>query len=160
MNEHGYIRAVHRQLAKITPADFIAWKIHDPYQSGVPDAYYAGESGVLWVEYKWLPAIPKRATTAVDLCNPDRFLTLLQQDWLSKLHRKNIRIAVILGTPNGGVIREGMAWTTPLYREDFENECQAHKLVAAYITGCCEPATEDSQGQDRPQCRPTAGVRR
>ena len=57
MNEHGFIKSVHRHL----PTDIFSWKIHDTFTGGVPDAMYAGPAGILFVEYKYTK-LPKKPT--------------------------------------------------------------------------------------------------
>ncbi|QIB67110.1 hypothetical protein [Kineobactrum salinum] len=59
MNEHGYIKSIHRHV----PLPTYSWKIHDAFNGGVFDAFYSDNGGLLFVEYKYQPKIPKRATT-------------------------------------------------------------------------------------------------
>lgn len=76
MNEHGFVRKIHTKL-RATKRLRRVWKINDNFQGGVPDAYYLAEAGDLWVEYKYIPRLPKRDTT---LIVPD--LSELQHRWL------------------------------------------------------------------------------
>lgn len=80
MNEHSFIRALHKKLDKRV---FI-WKINDNYAGGVPDTFYRFKDPVegqkpLWVEYKYLKELPKRLTTVV---KPD--FSALQIKWLTE----------------------------------------------------------------------------
>lgn len=50
MTEHSFIRSIHRKL----PKEIYTWKIHDTYAGGIPDAFYAGPAGILFVEYKYV----------------------------------------------------------------------------------------------------------
>lgn len=60
MNEHKAIKRIHRRLPKVIRA----WKIHDTFAGGVPDALYSGVAGSLWVEYKHT-ILPKNSNTIV-----------------------------------------------------------------------------------------------
>jgi len=96
VNEHSFIDAVHRLL----PTDpFIKWKIHDIYTGGKPDAYYCGPASDLWIEYKYLPALPKRPTTAIKID-----ISLIQIDWLSRLAAFGRPVWVVVGSPKQAVI--------------------------------------------------------
>lgn len=85
------------------------WKIHDSYESGVADSWYSGDKADLWVEYKYVQALPVRANVKLDL-------SALQKDWLRSRHKEGRNVAVIVGSPDGGVIFHGNAW------EQYEND--------------------------------------
>ena len=92
MNEHSYIRAVHRQL----PDAIHVWKINVRFRNGVPDCWYSGGGADLWVEYKWLATVPKKVFKPT--------LSELQKKWLRDRYAEGRRVAVIVGSPQGGVI--------------------------------------------------------
>ena len=94
MNEHGFIRSIHRRL----PSDLEVWKINDNYKGGVADAYYSGDEGDLWVEYKFVK-LPKRDSSKVDFG-----LSALQIDWLTKQANRGRQVAVIIGSDEGSWI--------------------------------------------------------
>lgn len=95
MNEHSFIRAIHK---KIHP-DVHAWKIHDTYAGGVPDCMYSGKSGVLFVEYKYIKELPKRQTT-----NIRHSLSALQNAWLNRM-QQSAHAALIIGVgKDSGII--------------------------------------------------------
>lgn len=91
MNEHGFIRSIHRKL----PSDLEVWKINDNYKGGVADAYYSGDEGDLWVEYKFVK-LPKRGNSKVDFG-----LSALQIDWLTKQASRGRQVAVVIGSDEG-----------------------------------------------------------
>lgn len=79
MIESQYTANVHKRL----PKHIKAWKVNDNYAGGVPDAFYRNndtsvETRPLWVEYKFIKALPKRDSTRII---PD----------LSSLQRKELR---------------------------------------------------------------------
>ena len=104
MAEGKYTQSINQAVRQHPPA--YAWKIHDNYAGGVPDAYYSGNKADLWVEYKWVQAFPKRAPV-----NPK--LSELQRDWLRRHHAHGRNVAVIIASPEGGVIYPGISWDTP-----------------------------------------------
>lgn len=128
--ENRFIQAVHRLL---TPQVY-RMKNHNPYTAGVADCWYSGNGGDLWVEYKYLIP-PTRTSTVVDLCagkNPP--LSALQQEWLRSRHGEGRNIAVIIGTPRGGVWLHGEAWRMPLSSADFAAKIIPKKHIAELIT--------------------------
>lgn len=102
MNEHGFVRKVHKKLREAKRLKKI-WKINDNFQGGVPDAYYLGETDSLWVEYKYLPRLPKRGNT---LIVPG--LSELQYGWLQDLQEGGKNAWVAVGHPFG------VWWSTDL----------------------------------------------
>lgn len=124
MNEHGFVRAVHRQV----PDSIYKWKINDNYQGGVADAYYSGNKGDMWVEYKFLKALPVRETTPIKIG-----LTAQQRVWLNARHDEGRTVAVVVGSPDGHVILEGKSWCKSMVRPDFIRSAVDTKGVAAYI---------------------------
>ena len=119
MKEAGYTAAV---KDKLDPARVYAWKVADRYTAGVPDNWYSGRVGAmrdLWVEYKYLPRLPK----VIDLTkgkNP--MLSKLQQGWLQDRHAEGRAVAVILGSPFGGMVFPALSWQAPIAKETFLRE--------------------------------------
>ena len=120
MNEHGFIKSVHRHL----PTDIFSWKIHDTFTGGVPDAMYAGPAGILFVEYKYTK-LPKKPTTQIKLG-----LSALQLDWLDKMHLYNVLTGVIIGSPLGGIILTDKNWYKDLFLQEFEHGLDAREISA------------------------------
>ncbi len=88
MNEHSYIKSIHRLL----PSSIYKWKINDNFQGGVADAYYSGNRGDLWVEYKYLSRPPKRDTTVLKTCLTDQ-----QRHWLKNRQNEGRNVALVIG---------------------------------------------------------------
>lgn len=126
MTEHSYIRSVHRRLKKEAPQVY-SWKINDAYQGGVPDAYYSSERD-LWIEYKYLKALPKRPTTPIKID-----LSQLQCDWLENRAKEGRNVAVIVGSPDGSLILPGVSWRDPITCADFLNSSVDIVHVMYYI---------------------------
>ena len=90
MNEHAFIRSIHKKI----PKKVTIWKINDVYQGGVPDAMYLGKQA-LWVEYKYIKALPKRESTIIR-----HSLTEQQTLWLNKLNSAGTQAVLVLGSPS------------------------------------------------------------
>ena len=132
MNESGYTRSISTKVKSS-----LAWKILDPYQSGVPDTFYEGQQRDLWIEYKYLAKIPKRLTTLVDLTGHKKFLSKKQQAWLKRRHQTRQDAWVILGSPLGGLVFKDLEWMHPFPTSFLlENVKDAHyvaKTISDYI---------------------------
>ena len=128
MDEHGFIRYIH---SKLEPS-LRTWKIHDTFAGGVPDAFYLGARGSLWIEYKYVKALPKRDTTLVKTC-----LTENQRLWLDDLHRCKQPCALVIGAGTRAVILQRGAWRLDLTTAEFKKTSVDRKDVAAWIAFNC-----------------------
>lgn len=128
MTEHTYIRSIHERLRKAATAIYI-WKINDPYQGGVADAYYSGHTD-MWIEYKYLKSLPKRESTVIV---PG--LSQLQKDWLRARHQEGRKVCVIVGSPDGSLILPGVSWEELISSADFKSSMVDKHSVVAYIRG-------------------------
>ena len=100
MNEHGYIRAIHKSLNP----DIKVWKICDDYQGGVSDVLYFGtRARILFLEYKYEPKLPARQTTRLFHVGNKR-VKPLQLQWFRDLHHRGLQIGFVYGGPLGGVL--------------------------------------------------------
>lgn len=107
--ENTFIASIHRLLS----AEVYRQKNHNPYNSGIPDCWYSGDGGDLWVEYKFIE-LPKRKTTIVPIALSD-----LQKTWLAHRHAEGRNVGVIVGCKHGGVWLPGITWNIPMLCEDF-----------------------------------------
>lgn len=94
MNEHSFIRSIHRKL----PKEIFTWKINDNYAGGVADAYYSGFKDDVWIEYKYV-TLPKKDTSKIKLG-----LSPLQIHWLKEQYARGRNVAVVIGSPEGNII--------------------------------------------------------
>ena len=86
-------------IEKRLPPELHHEKMANPYSGGTADSWYDGGKADIWVEWKFIPALPKRATTIVV---PG--LSALQKDWLKGRYENGRRVFVIVGSPTGGHI--------------------------------------------------------
>ena len=128
MNEHSFIRSVHRSLHN----NVTKWKIHDRYNGGVPDSFYMGPKGSLWAEYKYLKQLPKRDNTNLRLG-----LSLLQIEWLNLLYEYNHTVCVILGVEDTALILLEKQWTANISKRYYLEQCIPRREVRDYIQSIC-----------------------
>lgn len=124
MNEHGFIRAVHNYL----PSEVFRWKIHDTFAGGVPDVFYAGPSGTLFVEYKYVKTFPKRLTSPIKTS-----LSAQQIHWLDTMCSYNQPTAVVIGCEKQAVILQNGSWNSVLSKEEFLKQVISFKDVSFWI---------------------------
>lgn len=91
-------------------------KMNNPYSSGTADGWYSASGGDLWVEFKYLPSVPQRATVS-----PSKLLSELQLRWLNGRCEEGRNVAVVIGCPAGGVVLVDRAWETDLSAEVFKS---------------------------------------
>lgn len=125
MNEHSFIRSVHRKL----PDTIYKWKINDNYEGGVADAYYSGTGGDLWLEYKYIKELPARGNTVVRTS-----LSAQQKLWLNRRHNEGRNVGVVIGSPSGVVLQTSPDdWEKPLVLDDFIGIAFEKERLVSYI---------------------------
>lgn len=123
--ETKFYSAIHRKIPKAV----YRMKNNNPYLGGVPDCYYSGNIADMWIEYKWLPRVPKRGSVA-----PTKLLSDLQIDWLRGRHKEGRSVAVVIGCPTGGVVLDGLTWEKELSASEFVARVQSQAQLAEWIT--------------------------
>jgi hypothetical protein len=129
MNEHSYIKAIHNRL----PSTVYKWKINDNFHGGVADAYYSGDGGDLWIEYKYLSNPPKRPTTEIKTCLTDQ-----QLYWLKSRQSEGRNVALVIGiaAPFGYKFKDNLIITDfsqKITLESFSSSAIDKRGVASYI---------------------------
>lgn len=100
------------------------------FTAGIPDHWYSGNKSDLWVEYKFLRKLPK-------IIDPLDLLSPLQADWLETRHREGRHIAVIIASPHGALIYDGLSWKgAPTSRQHFLDQAEDKKAIAHWIISC------------------------
>lgn len=110
MNEHSFVESIHRRLKK---HPLHVWKINARFANGVPDAWYSGGRGDVWVEYKWGRNPP----------------SALQIKWLEDRHREGRRCWLVIGDERGVQIID-----RPPYNRPQKTVEQSFYSVAEYIS--------------------------
>lgn len=97
MNESTFTRGIHKKL----PPEIYAYKSSDRFSGGIPDAWYSGDGGDLWVEYK----LVKGAKASV---KPN--LSKLQKIWLERRLKEGRTVAVAVAVDSGVLLYENLEW--------------------------------------------------
>lgn len=116
MTEHEFVRTLHQRIRNIqqpNPRPYI-WKIDANAANGVPDAWYSGNKGSVWVEYKFQ--------------NKARYkLSKLQEDWLRRRNMEGQQTWVVVGTMDGVFV-----FKRPPYPDKLPKDIQpitAHEYI-------------------------------
>lgn len=131
MNEHTFSSKI---LTKCRNAGIVkAWKINDDYQGGVPDSWMLGIYNDLWVEFKFLKAIPKRdGTVIVPKLSPQ------QLEWLMTLQSHNKKALCVIGLPKQAIIlADHGQWTTGITVRDARRMAMTHNELVDILTTIC-----------------------
>ena len=121
--ENTFIGSVHRHL----PKGVYSLKNHNQYNGGIPDVWYSGPAGDLWIEYKFIVP-PKREDI---LITPN--LSALQIEWLNCRSKEGRRVGVIIGSKDGGVWLPNLAWVDPLKTVEFRRQTRSRSELAGVI---------------------------
>ena len=119
--ENRFIKGVHNHLPKT-----YAEKMNNPWRSGTADVWYSGKAGDLWVEYKFIERVPRSKEIRPDL-------TPRQVRWLNNRFDEGRNVAVVLGTPKGGVIYRNKEWMNPLDHETLTGLIVSREEIARWI---------------------------
>lgn len=106
-------------------------KNHNPFAAGVPDCWYSGSKGDIWVEFKFV-VLPKRPETSVAVG-----LSELQKKWLRDRYAEGRCVAVIVGCKEGGVWLPGLTWDTSLTCHQFRLKLEDRKKIGEHIALNC-----------------------
>jgi len=121
--ENTFIASVNAHLK-----DVYHEKMYNPYRAGTADVWYSGAMGDVWVEYKFIPKIPKSLEIVPALT--DR-----QLKWLSDRHAEGRNVVVILGCPDGGVLFRNRTWESPMTSDEMKARIMSRKDLAGLIRG-------------------------
>ena len=122
--ETTFISSVHKHL----PLGVHREKMNNPYRSGTADVWYSGRAD-LWIEYKFIPALPKKAKTMIVLD-----LSENQKIWLRQRFDEGRSVAVICGCKDGGVVfTHPVAWERGITADAFEIWIRSRAELASWI---------------------------
>lgn len=124
--ENKFIGRVHKQLDKICSVYHM--KNHNQYIGGIPDVWYSGKSGDLWIEYKYVDPLPVKVPI-----RPASLLSTLQIDWLKARHTEGRNVAVVIGCKDGGVILHYGEWVAEIPVQQFKALIKSVSDLAEWI---------------------------
>lgn len=122
--ENQFRLGVHKYL----PVGLHHEKMCNPYSSGTPDDWYSGMGSDLWVEYKFLPRLPLRASV-----KPASLLSVLQLKWLTERHVEGRNVAMVIGCSTGGYILINQEWLVEIPADKFREGLVPRKAIAQWI---------------------------
>jgi hypothetical protein len=102
-------------------------KNHNQYNGGIPDVWYSGPAGDVWIEYKFV-VLPKRDTSPVAIN-----LSELQKNWLMSRNSEGRTVGVIVGCKEGGVWMPGITWQVPYTARSFRDSLSARQELTLII---------------------------
>lgn len=104
--------------------------MHNVFRGGTPDMFYSGVRD-MWIEWKWVPSLPKRGRT---LIIPD--LSALQTMWLNGRFWEGRNVNVVVGSKDGCIVFVvPHQWIEGIARD--EARVQSEEQVAEWITNQC-----------------------
>lgn len=122
--ENTFIGAVHRHL----PSGLYRLKNNNQFHAGIPDCWYSGPAGDLWIEYKFV-VLPKRENTVIGID-----LSELQKHWIKSRHAEGRSVGVIVGCREGGVYFPGISWEPVCTASKFRSSIESRLNLAGTIT--------------------------
>lgn len=123
--ETSFIQKIHAGFTKSAAPYHL--KLCLAFTAGVADAFYSGDRGDMWIEYKYIPRIPINADIRPDLSS-------LQRMWLAARSAEGRRVFVIVGTPLGGVILHPHEFDSGIPVAKFRERLLPPKAIADWIT--------------------------
>ena len=124
--ETTFYQSIHRLL---NSQRIYREKMYNPLRGGTPDVWYSGYGGDLWVEYKYLPTLPKRVPIRMY-----KELTPLQLRWLGLRFEEGRNVVAILGSKEGCWVFENRTWERDLDPNQVRDEHLDKRDIAEYIT--------------------------
>ena len=132
--ETTFTNRVHRALPPVK--FFHREKMHNHYRGGTADYWYSGNGSDLWVEYKYIPALPVRNDT---LIHAD--LSELQRDWINGRYAEGRNVWVVIGHPKGAVVLNNLRWNEPLSTAKFKEQSISAQDFAQLLLTFCQGKT-------------------
>jgi hypothetical protein len=77
----------------------------DKLSLGIADTFVGWPDGGIWIEWKWIDAIPARKATPLMLQTDFRPGQII---WLARFYRKPLPTCVVLGSPKGYLVVPGV----------------------------------------------------
>lgn len=98
--------------------------------------FVEGDKKDLWIEVKYMKALPRRPETVVDM-KEGKMLTMLQRKWLRRREAVRKDTLVVVGCPEGVAIYKNGEWETPQTCKEFKERLytfpQAIELIGTLL---------------------------
>ena len=125
--ENTFIASLNRHLPPLS--ELHREKMANPYRGGTADMWYSGPVRDLWIEWKFVPKIPTRAS--VDLMKD--YLSPLQAQWIETQVKFGRNVWVGVGCKDGGFVLEKFEWKRFITPDEFRNRLLSRADLARYI---------------------------
>lgn len=112
------------RLAVQEGGDVYSMKNNNEYITGIPDVWFSGNGGDLWVELKFVPKLPVKVPL-----RPGELLSPMQKEWLKDRYHEGRNVAVIIGCKRQRHL-EGIILTDLKWEEDIPPQ-QIEALIAS-----------------------------
>ena len=120
-------------LRAALPEGVYSMKNNNDYTSGVPDVWFSGTKGDLWVEFKFVSKLPQKVPL-----RPYELLTSLQEKWLRERYEEGRNVAVIIGCKRDrhleGFLLRDLAWEKDIQPNEFNALILSKSELVAFIT--------------------------
>jgi len=141
--ESRLINSIHKHL----PESLLHHeKMHNIYRAGTFDCWYSGDCGDMWIEYKWIPKMPKRGKVIPKL-------STLQYIWGVERQAEGRKVLVAVGCPDGIVkYPDPFFWKYGYPVEVFRTLLVSRMGMAEFIRDKCGTKPEikqDSSGDSQ-----------
>ena len=108
-------------------------KNNNDYTSGVPDVWFSGTKGDLWVEFKFVSKLPQKVPL-----RPYELLSALQEKWLRERYEEGRNVAMIIGCKRDrhleGFLLRDLAWEKDIHPDEFDALILSKSELAGFIT--------------------------
>ena len=91
--------------SKFREAGYEVQCFEDKLSCGIADTFVGWDAGGVWIEWKWVGAIPAR--NATPLMAQEDFRPA-QIPWLARMYRKPLPTCVVVGSPKGYLVVPGI----------------------------------------------------
>lgn len=119
-------------LRDALPEGIYSMKNNNDYTSGIPDVWFSGKKGDLWVEMKFVPKLPKRVPL-----RPYELLSALQEKWLRERYEEGRNVAVIIGCKRKarleGILLRDLAWEKDIDPQNFDALILSKSELVSFI---------------------------
>lgn len=119
--ETVFSTSVHKHL----PKGLYRVKNNNPFAGGIPDFWFSGNKGDLWIEYKYVKALSKNGTAVT--------LSELQTKWLRDRYMEGRNVAVIVGCKDGGFILRDLEWDNAIPPSAYTTNLLPRQVIAQWI---------------------------
>lgn len=119
-------------LRDALPEGIYSMKNNNEYVSGIPDLWFSGRKGDLWVEMKFIQKLPKTVPI-----RPYDLLSKMQEKWLRDRYEEGRNVAVIIGCKRStrleGIVLRDLAWERDICPQDFEALIVSKSELVSFI---------------------------